>query len=289
MKSITLFIYLYLPFSFVLSQYADYYHECVTNDLPIKLGCVLCSKKWAHLRAIQRGDRQLESVESVFNKVYNEKRWGDKGGGSGVGSENSYGIVARQILQLLVYKYNIVHLIDAPCGHVSKSWMKTAIMLLRQQLPCFKYYGVDVVKSVIDDNKLLYTNASFVAFDTMDLSKSEAMLPSGYDLIISRDALQHLSYKSIAGVVSTYCRSGATFLLVGSYLESVWANKDIQDGAWFFINLLKPPFSFPEPLELFSEYPMNGVIKDSKQHLLYNMSALCTSPSFLNFINNSKI
>jgi len=243
------------------------------------LGCILCSKKSAHLRAM-RGNRQLESVESAFNKIYNENICGTGGGGSGAGSEDSYAIVARQILQLIAYKYNVVHLIDAPCGHVSKSWMKTSIALLRQQLPCFKYYGVDVVQSVIDDNKILYTNSSFVTFEAIDLSSSEAKLPSGYDLILSRDGLQHLSYKSISGIFSTYCRSDATFLLVGSYLESERDNADISNGNFFYINLMKPPFSFPEPLELFSEFPMGRNTIDAKQLLLYNMTTLCSLPYF---------
>ena len=47
----------------------------------------------------------------------------------------------------------------------------------------------------------------------------------GYELILSRDALQHLPYKSIAGAVNTYCSSTATFLLVGSYLDHNDHNK----------------------------------------------------------------
>ena len=36
-------------------------------------------------------------------------------------------------------------------------------------------------------------------FGTQDLSSWTENLPTGYDLILSRDALQHLSYYSIAG------------------------------------------------------------------------------------------
>lgn len=54
-----------------------------------------------------------------------------------------------------------------------------------------------------------------------------------------RDALQHLSYVAIASSIATYCRNDASYLLVGSYLESLDPNNDIAVGGCFNINLLK--------------------------------------------------
>ena len=58
---------------------------------------------------------------------------------------------------------------------------------------------MDVVSSVIDKNKVKFNDLEWMKFSSQDLSSWTENLPNGYDLILSRDALQHLSYSSIAG------------------------------------------------------------------------------------------
>ena len=55
-------------------------------------------------------------------------------------------------------------------------------------------------------------------FSVADLSSPLTKLPAGFDLVLSRDALQHLSYRHIAGAITSYCRSDAQFLLVNCLL-----------------------------------------------------------------------
>ena len=91
-------------------------------------------------------------------------------------------------------------------------------------------------------------------FKHIDLSLPQALLPSKADMTFCRDALQHLSYNAIAGVFSTFCRSEATYLMVGSYLESEY-NTNIDSGRQYFsINLLEPPFSFNNPIDFFLRF-----------------------------------
>ena len=67
------------------------------------------------------------------------------------------------------------------------------------ELMCNHDTGVDVVSSVIDKNKVKFNDLEWMKFSSQDLSSWTENLPNGYDLILSRDALQHLSYSSIAG------------------------------------------------------------------------------------------
>jgi len=257
------------------------------------LGCFLCSPKMNMIAKKFNYSRRLiePSPSEVFSKIYSVEAWGPDGGGSGGGSTIEYAVVAHQILQLLTYKYNVKNFIDAPCGHVAQSWMRHTLLSLRQQIPCFHYYGVDVASKIIDDNiKSFGESHSWIKFLLVDLSSANASLPIGYDMIFSRDALQHLSFHNIAGVIRTFCRNDAKYLLVGSYLKSAKENVNIETGGYFDIDLLRPPFSFPQPIEIFSETPLHpNVIKacgvaHSKQYYLYDLQKLCESSTLQHFV-----
>lgn len=234
------------------------------------IGCVLCNpgakRKLPVVRSFvaENSTRPTSHlvVDNVFSTIYATKTWSEAGGGSGVGSDASYAVVVGHIIRLVMYKFGLSSLVDAPCGAVSLSWTKNAITSIHQDLPCFRYHGVDVVSSVIEQNKKhLEELSSWVAFSVIDISARLSTLPSNYDLILSRDALQHLSYQNIAGALSTYCRSESSYILVGSYLDStVTDNKNIQSGGCFSINLLLPPFNFSNPLEVFAERGKLGVL-----------------------------
>lgn len=183
-------------------------------------------------------------------------------------------------------RYGITRLLDAPCGGVHSSWMNSTLRRIKEEIPCFTYLGVDVVPSVVKKNRESFSmHSSWTFFAEMDLSEGNhgsqknglssrnsnsnsmssrngnssglgnpvlSSLPSGFQLLLSRDALQHLSYAAIAGVLQNYCLSGAAYLLVGSYiLEQPGGqskNKDIAVGETFSIDLLRAPFNFRDPL-----------------------------------------
>lgn len=101
-------------------------------------------------------------------------------------------------------------------------------------------------------------------------------------LSLLRDALQHLPYRAIAGVLHQYCLSAAPFLLVGSYLDEGTAkNEDIVIGDAFTINVLLPPFSFPRPVEVLRE----AVPAQARKYLLlYRLDVLCADQSMNIFL-----
>jgi hypothetical protein len=257
----------------------------------------------------------MTTAAAAFDMIYEEEVWGKEGGGSGLGSDPNFAVAAPHVLRLVMYKYGLSSILDAPCGAVHNSWAKYMIASMYNDMRCFRYHGTDVVSHVVEQNaKELSTAMPFATFSTTDLSSPSATLRPGYDLILSRDALQHLSYAHIAGALATYCRSDARYLLVGSYLQSTAAeNKDIQTGGCFAINLLVEPFNFPKPLESFQETPgpiLTGVLPESsgtatndniayihslfapqapaqppaKYLLLYHTSAFCAAPTVADFI-----
>ena len=178
----------------------------------LNMGCLICSmrdKKYVQGRYQKRHRDTIKSHitsdtmnKAIFESIYNNSVWGSEGGGSGAGSDGTYAIGANYILHLVIYKYGLTSLLDAPCGAVSNSWTKPLITSLASEIPCFKYFGVDVVPSVIALNSAAFSSMDWANFGEVDLSSSDVEIPNGYDIILSRDALQHDSTEKEGSVVS---------------------------------------------------------------------------------------
>jgi hypothetical protein len=98
-----------------------------------------------------------------------------------------------------------------------------------------------------------------------------------YDLVLSRDALQHNSLESIHRILDNFARSDAKLFLIGSYpptarpgtaVVATPSNQNIATGAMFAVDLARPPFSLA-PMAVHAE----GT-QDRKHLYLYNRSAL---------------
>jgi hypothetical protein len=258
------------------------YGACINN---------LCNRSSGQKVKRLRGEatHQNTSVSEAFDAIYSKKTWGDVGGGSGDGSKDACGVTAREVIRQILFKYHATSVLDAPCGGVHSSWTRQTILRIKQEIPCFQYYGVDVVESVIAKNKAaLAQHDEWAQFMVADLSSSKTRLPLGYDIILSRDALQHLSYNAIAGAMRAYCATNSRYLLVGSYLGSE-TNRLINVGETFAINLLLPPFNFPAPIETFQENlcytdTTPPVVQPVKSLLLYNLASLCSQPELKAFL-----
>ena len=137
-----------------------------------------------------RNSNPHSKVKNRFEEIYKKHLWGSYGGGSGVGSAILYTQSVRLILRHAIDELNITSMLDAPCG--SFNWMP---LLLRNLTKPVRYHGVDVVESLITNAKQKYSNESNWEFSVCDFSAED--LPNGYDLIFSRDALQHLSYEKV--------------------------------------------------------------------------------------------
>ena len=147
----------------------------------------------------------------------------------------------RMLLPKIFQKYNVTSLLDAPCG--DWNWMRHV------DLPP-TYIGVDIVEALVVKNQESYTREG-VTFRQANLIKDP--LPKT-DMIFSRDCFIHLSFEDIFKALHNFKRSGIKYLLVSTYSD--WPeNKPLPVSVCRPIDLTKPPFNWPDPLELFPDPP----------------------------------
>jgi len=79
----------------------------------------------------------------------------------------------------------------------------------------------------------------------------ESPLPAA-DMLLCRDCLVHLSNAHIRRALANIRASDTTYLLTTTFTDRD-RNQDIPTGSWRPINLLLPPYNFPEPLRLIDE------------------------------------
>jgi len=139
--------------------------------------------------------------------------------------------------------------------------------------PPLRFHGVDVVPSLIEAHAARYAASrpswSFSSGDASAAAFADSGIPTGADLLLCRDALQHLPLALAARALENMARhSGARLLLLGSYHVAGF-NCDMQTPGFFsWVSLLKAPFLLPRPLAVFDE----GY--DAKQLLLFDGEAL---------------
>ena len=185
---------------------------------------------------------------AVFTGIYEHNAWSSAGGGSGAGSTLDYTRHVRNLLFSFITRRGVKTMVDAPCG--SFHWMPMLLERLEHANETIDdYTGLDVVHSIIEASNITYVNRSSWHFRVADLTKDD--LPTGKDLILSRDALQHLSLEQVKLALKAYQRAAPRYLLVGSYPSNT-ENRDIATGDYNAINLMRPPFDL-WPEEVFSE------------------------------------
>ena len=182
----------------------------------------------------------LKSSKERFDFIYKTNFWGSTESLSGGGSEIRNTENIRNQIKNIINKYNIKKILDAPCGDFN--WVK---LIIDDRL---EYIGADIVENLILKNINHYKSKN-ISFATLDITKDK--LPDA-DLMLCRDCLIHLSNLSIKKFIQNFKNSKIKYLLLTSYEakkdEFSHKNKDIQDGDYRSINLLKPPFRLPNPL-----------------------------------------
>ncbi|KAI9033484.1 hypothetical protein DFJ74DRAFT_193690 [Hyaloraphidium curvatum] len=202
--------------------------------------------------ALHGASESSDAVRDAFTGIYANRSWDSDlaGGGSGPGSAPGNTAATRRLLELFFYKRHVTSILDAPCG--SSAWWPPLWTAVRRAIPCFRYVGVDVVASVVANSSARHAGDPLTTFRTADVAADP--LPRGFDAILSRDALQHLPIATAISALENYARADPRYLLVGSYAPGEYtANWAVQIGGFFRIDLLAPPFSLPEPLEVLEE------------------------------------
>ena len=187
-----------------------------------------------------------KSQKDIFKTIYSKKMWaGEKEKKykfySGLGSHseeltNKYIIELRNFLQSFPKKPNVV---DLGCGDFAIG------SKIRDK--CDRYYGIDIVDELIEENKKKFKNLS-VEFLSLDITNDQ--LPSA-DICTVRLVLQHMSNESIHKFIKNI-NNKYNFLIVTEHFPSPEKfvpniNKPSGSDTRFYdnsaVDLNAPPFN----------------------------------------------
>jgi hypothetical protein len=175
------------------------------------------------------------SIEERFTAIHTSNYWGDAYSLSGSGSNLESTKNITEQLPVLINKFNISSILDAPCGDFY--WMKNVLNKVN-----VIYLGGDIVEKIIDSNNKKYKSQK-TNFTKINIISDN--LPR-VDLMICRDCLFHFSYNDIFKFFSNFISSNIKFLLVTSHQNDTnkFLNKDIITGDFRKIDLFSEPFNF---------------------------------------------
>lgn len=191
-------------------------------------------------RYVQGWPLMFKSQREIFENIYQTNLWGDASSRSGPGSNLVQTAQIRQDIPRLLKQYGVKTLLDLPCGDFH--WMKEL------DLPLEQYTGADIVEAIVKDNQSKYGSdkRKFIHLDILNDDLPQA------DLMLCRDLFGHFSFKDIKTAVNSIKRSGSKYLLTTTYVDTK-VNEHIFTGLFRPINLEKPPFNFPKPVDLIIE------------------------------------
>ena len=174
--------------------------------------------------------------------------------------------VAHRLLQHELQRNPLPEL-DVPCGDFN--WMRH--VLAQREID---YTGVDIVEDLIITNNRSHASDT-CRFLCADMTRAD--LPKA-DLIICRDGLVHLSFADARAAIRNVKRSGATYLLVTTFVGRR-RNNDVPTGGWRVLNMQAAPFHFPDPLALIDERctHSSGIYRD-KRLGLWELASLDARP-----------
>lgn len=191
----------------------------------------------------------MQSCQLVFDNIYKAKIWGDPGDGSGSGSEINFTENMRINLAALFRDNNIQSMLDAPCG--SAKWTSVFVKSMKHHVQDFRYHGIDVSEIPLQKARKNMDGLNNVTFTCSDISVNQ--LPSGYDVVLCRDALQHLSMPRIYNTLSHIAHTDSKIIIIGGYQEGT--NREINDGDYFSFNPVITPFNLVPSLIIPENHP----------------------------------
>jgi len=176
------------------------------------------------------------SLGERFDLIYRSGHWfsnGESKSGSGSTLEATASI--RRQLPALFDELGANSILDVGCGDFN--WMSQV------EHSC-KYHGVDVAPSLIQANNKEF-GSERISFTVLDAV--EGPIPQGFDLVMCREVLFHLSNDDSRKLVRNILDSGPRFLMVTTD-QRVTDNLDIESGEFRSVNMQIAPFDFPKPL-----------------------------------------
>jgi hypothetical protein len=194
-------------------------------------------------------------VENVLNGSVN-----------GPGSSIEFTKTLRTELPLLLKKYRVLTMLDAPCG--DWTWMRTIDISFLAS-----YIGMDVEPRLIEANTInagdQRPNCVWVRANLLKRQRFPTV-----DLILCRDFLAHLTNDYIERTLEKFKASGSTYLLASNYpgaSNEFEYDADTYDSPWRgYIerphDLTKWPFGLKQIDAITEQTPPGGVI--AREHEL---------------------
>jgi len=223
----------------------------------VKMSRCICDENYkgqfCNQTIVQAPGSEIEQKrKDAFDEIYDKNVWGgDNDTRSGPGSTVAWTALIRKFIISIVDQYNIQSFLDSPCGDYN--WMKHV------QFPGHvEYVGMDIVRKIILLLRKQYQTSNH-KFLHRDMVKTPPYKP--FDLIFSRDALQHLPISEVMHAISNWENSNSTYLITTFYTGN-WVNNNIKPGEYTPINLLQPPYNFPAPIVNIVDKPEN----DNRTH-----------------------
>ncbi|MDT5244813.1 MAG: hypothetical protein QOD36_2189 [Mycobacterium sp.] len=180
------------------------------------------------------------SAEDIFSEIYDTNGWRSRESKSGGGSTLAATAELRAELPQLLSDLDVGVIIDAPCGDFN--WMRHV------DLPVQQYIGGEIVPGLID--RLTHEYATdHRRFMLLDVAQDP--LPPA-DALFCRDLFLHLSFADIERVRRNFIRSDCKYLITSTY-PNIKVNFDILTGEVRPMNLLLPPYNWPEPFRLIND------------------------------------
>lgn len=189
---------------------------------------------------------QTRSTVKAFTNIYRNNVWGvGSGPGSYAGNTKEY----RYLLQSIFNNKHIKTYVDLGCG----DWQIMRLIKIPENK---KYVGVDVVKSVIDNNKKEFSQKNI---DFQKISGDFANLPRG-DILIVKDVLQHLPREMVWNFIDKVLPHYKYALITHDTYEDIKeedVNRDILPGHFTYFDLTHPPYNLKN-LQLILTYSNEG-------------------------------
>lgn len=185
----------------------------------------------------------------TFDRIYRANAWNGVETRSGPGSGSAATTRLRQLVLELVAELGITSVTDAACGE--GFW--------QPDLP--GYVGLDVAAEAIAAAQARHPERDYRVQDVAHGCPRA-------DLVICRDAMQHLSLRDGKAVLAAIRASGSRWLLASTYVGR--SNVGIATGDFYSPNLEAPPFGLPPAERLYHDgydYDTGELLRDPTKML----------------------
>ena len=171
----------------------------------------------------------LSTATAFFDRNY------IAGGTSGEGSTTDVTTTYRYIIEEFIRLNHVRSVLDVGCG----DWRFSRRIPWRDY--DISYLGVDVSPFIVEKNTRDYGN-EHCRFRVIR-SPSDILELGRFDLIISKDAMQHMPNAVVSEYLDVFEQSGRHCLLTNDAFPAYQLNQDIEPGGWRALDLRQAPFS----------------------------------------------